>query len=181
MPLHRRLGNTKHLRHLFVRESGEKTQLHHLCLSGIMFGQSIQSLMQGKQLPVVHTRGEIEAVEIHALRSAAMPQIIFASCVVDQDAAHRLSGGGKKMSPVLPLRLLIATQAQPSFVNESGGLQGLAGILTGHFLRGELAQFLIDQRQEFVRRLRIALIQALKDDSEFAHADSISKFFSGQE
>jgi hypothetical protein len=40
-----------------------------------------------------------------------------------------------------------ANQSQPSFVDERGGLKGLAGGLARHLLRGEPAQFLIDQWQ----------------------------------
>ena len=61
-------------------------------------------------------------------------------------------------------------------MDERGGLERLPGGFVRHFLRSELAQLFIDERQEFVRRVRVAPINALQNDGEFAHAEIITGF-----
>src|SRR5207237_2902241 len=54
------------------------------------------------------------------------------------------------------LRLAIfASEAQPGFMDQRGRLQGLARHLVGHFVRRELAEFLINERKQFPGGLEI--------------------------
>ena len=176
MPLDGRLGNTEHLRCLLVRQSGEEPQLHHFRLPGVVCFQAIQGFVEREQLFVVRGGGEVEAVEIYSLCSAAVTLIVFATCIINEDPAHGLGGSGEEVRTVLPIWLFIPAQSQPGFMNQRRGLQGLPGVFARHLLRGELAQFLIDKRQECVRRVRIALIQPLKYHRKFAHAGTITGF-----
>ena len=50
-----------------------------------------------------------------------------------------MTSGGEKVGTVLPLLLLGADHAQPGFVNEGGGLQGVAGGFTRHLVRRQPA------------------------------------------
>jgi hypothetical protein len=43
---------------------------------------------------------------------------------------------------------------------QSGGLEGLARLLVGEFLRRQLAQLLIDQRQESLGGMLVALLDS---------------------
>ena len=65
-------------------------------------------------------------------RLAAVAQRFFAPGIVNQDAAHGFGGGGEEMGAIPPRGLLIAAEPQPGLVNQRGGLQRLAGILTRH-------------------------------------------------
>src|SRR5215471_12087146 len=65
---------------------------------------------------------------------------------------------------------LLADQPQPGLVNESGGLEGLASRFVGHPGGCQFAQLLIDERQEFVRGLRIASLDSRQDMSDVADA-----------
>ena len=51
---------------------------------------------------------------------------------------------------------LLARQPQPCLMHQRRGLKRLAGFLIGHADNGQLAQLLIDQRQQLIRGLRIA-------------------------
>jgi len=47
----------------------------------------------------------------------------------------------------------------------------VAGGLVGHLQRRELAQLLIDQRQQFIGGMGVALLDAIEDAGHIAHAD----------
>src|SRR5262249_71798 len=72
--------------------------------------------------------------------------------VLDQDAPHRLGRGGKEMTAIVPARFLpVADQAQVGFVNQGRRLQRLPRLFLGQLLGGQLAQLVVDQRQDFAR------------------------------
>ena len=173
----------KHLGSFFNRQADEKSELHQLGLDGVMRGQTIQRLVQREQLIVAHAGGEFEGVEIesHPFGLAAVAQGFFAPRVVNQDAAHGFSRGGEKMGAILPGGLLVPAEAKPRLVNQRGGLKRLARSFAGHLLRGEFAQFVIDQRQQPVGRPGIARLDLLQHDREVAHEKTNTGFRSGKE
>jgi hypothetical protein len=61
----------------------------------------------------------------------------------------------------LPRRLFGAAEPQPGFMDQSGRLQSLPGRFARHFLRGEHAQFVIDDAEQLVRRLGYRHVQWL--------------------
>jgi hypothetical protein len=93
----------------------------------------------------------------------------FTPRVVNQNAAHGLGGSGEKMGAILPDRLFVPAEAEPRLMNQRGGLKRLARIFARHLLRGEFAQFVIDQRQKFVRRSGVTVLDLLEHDRQFAH------------
>ncbi len=169
MSFHRRFRKAEHLRDLFVGETGKETQLHDFRFPRIVRRQLFQGLVQGEQLRIVQRRGEVQTVQIDSRGATAVALKVFAPGVINQNAAHRFGGGGKEVRAILPVRLGIAAQPQPGFVDERGGLQGLPRPFARHFRGGELPQFLVHKRQNFFRRARIALMGAVQDDSEFTH------------
>src|SRR5205809_4820418 len=66
------------------------------------------------------------------------------------------------MGSVLPLGLFVSAQSQPRLVYQRGRLQCLSGSLTGHFLRRQLAQFLINQRQNRIGAGRLLFAHTAK-------------------
>jgi hypothetical protein len=87
-----------------------------------------------------------------------------------QDSPPCLGRGGKKMASAVPvLRLLHVHESDVGFVNQSGGLQSLAGLLLGHPLGRQLAQLLVDKRQQLTGRLRIALLDGGQDARDVVH------------
>ncbi len=54
-------------------------------------------------------------------------------------------------------------------MHEGGGLQGMARGFVRHLGSGQLAQLLIDQRQQFVGGLGIAVLDSLKNVSNVAN------------
>jgi hypothetical protein len=48
-------------------------------------------------------------------------------------------------------------------MNQGRGLQRLAGHLQGHLLRGQFAQFVVDERQQLRTGARVALLDRGQD------------------
>jgi hypothetical protein len=67
------------------------------------------------------------------------------------------------------LRLLHIDEPQVCFVNQRRSLQCLARILLGKFLRRELPQFVVDERQKLLGGGRIALLDGRQDSCDFSH------------
>jgi hypothetical protein len=82
---------------------------------------------------------------------------------------HGFCRRGKEMSPVLPLAVLLPDQFQPGFMNESGGLKSLVGVLAGHFVRRQAAQLRVNQWQESLGGLAFAVLDRIKDAGHVAH------------
>lgn len=54
-------------------------------------------------------------------------------------------------------------------MDQSGRLKGLAGCFLGHPLGGQLAQLFVNERQELLRGVRIALFDGRQNAGDFAH------------
>jgi hypothetical protein len=94
---------------------------------------------------------------------------MFPAGPIDEDASHGLGGGGKEVGTTLPFKILIAGQAQPGFMHQGRGLQGMIGRFARHFARGKFAQFGVDEGEDLVGSLWIATLHLLENVSEFAH------------
>src|SRR6266508_620522 len=64
----------------------------------------------------------------------------------------------------------IAAQPQPGFMDERGGLQGLTRGFVRHLVRGQFAQLVVNQWQQFVRSFAIALLGQSENLRDVAHA-----------
>ena len=73
------------------------------------------------------------------------------------------------MPATVPSLWFVAHQPQPCLMHERRGLESMPRDFVRHLLRGETAQFLIHQWKQFLGGLRVALLNAVKDVSDFAH------------
>ena len=89
----------------------------------------------------------------HSHLSAAVAQRPFAAGAINENPPHGFRGCGEKMRAVLPAGIAVADEAQPGFMDKCGWLQRLARGFVGHLVGGQPAQFFVDQRQQFVRRM----------------------------
>ena len=119
-----------------------------------------------------HAGGKFEALrsEGRAFHATAMPVGSLVPGIVNEDAPHGFGGGGEKMGAVLPDGLAVAAGKEPGFVDEGGGLQGLARGFAGEFLRGEFAQLVADQGQQPLGGLGIVRWAGCQAGGRFAHA-----------
>ena len=68
-----------------------------------------------------------------------------------------------------PLHAVLTHQAEIGFVNQGSRLQGAAGPFLQEMAPGNLAQFLVDDRNEFRECLRIAVAPASQQVRHLAH------------
>jgi hypothetical protein len=94
----------------------------------------------------------------------------IAAGAFDEDTAHRLGRRGEEVPATIPvLGLVNVYQPQIGLVDQSSGLEGLAGLLLSEPLGRELAEFIIDQREQPVGGTRIALLDGRDNSRDFAH------------
>jgi hypothetical protein len=125
--------------------------------------------VHGEQALVVLRSRNLHFLYIHPLLPAAMAQTLPSPGSIDEDASHRFARGGEKLSPALPMRLRVRTQAQPGFMNERCRLKSLSGGFMRHLCCGHAAQFFIDERKNAVGRALTAFLRSLEDFGQFAH------------
>src|ERR1051325_406945 len=113
--------------------------------------------------------GHVDALDVQANQAAAVALARFVARPFHQNAPHGFGGGGKKVTAVLPLLLFLTEQAQVGFVDQGGWLEGLPGLFLGHLHRGELAEFLINQRQQFIDRRGLTTLDPLQNERQLTH------------
>ena len=97
-----------------------------------------------------------------------MTQGGFVAGVINEDAAHRFGGGGEKVGAAIPPHVFLASEPQPCFMDQHCGLQSLIRRFVGHPVSAELAQFLIDQRQQFIGGTGIAVFDGVENVGDAA-------------
>src|SRR4051812_27446774 len=97
-------------------------------------------------------------------------------CALNQNPPHGLRRRAEEVRTILELPLSVITgKTKPRLMHERSRLQRVTGRFRHHFARRELAQLLIDERQQFFRRAWVALFYPLQNDGDVAHAERISK------
>jgi len=60
-------------------------------------------------------------------------------------------------------------------MNKRSRLQSVVWALLRHLRRGELAQFIVDERKKLLGGIEIAALKRLQNVSDFAHLGSLTK------
>ena len=78
------------------------------------------------------------------------------------------------MIPAVPNLCLWPRQAQPRLVNQRRRLKRLSRWLVGHPNGGQLSQFLIDQREQFLSGSGVALLDGIQQSRHVAHGTVVA-------
>jgi hypothetical protein len=79
-------------------------------------------------------------------------EAVFTPSVLDEDAAHGLGGRGKEVAAVVPAAFVRGPdESEVRLVDEGSWLEGMAGRLGCHPSGRELAQLVIDEREQIGR------------------------------
>jgi hypothetical protein len=99
-----------------------------------------------------------------------MPAAHFSAGLFDEDAAHRLGGRGKEMSAAIPRLFGIgADQTKIGFVDQRRRLERLPWLLVRQPVSGELPQLVVNQGQQFLGGVRVALFDLTQNPGKFSH------------
>jgi hypothetical protein len=91
------------------------------------------------------------------------------------NAAHGLGGRCEEITSAVPaLGPFGIDQPQIRLVDERRGLQCLPGLLVRQFLRGQLAEFVVDERQQLLRRVGIAPLNRRQNLRDVRHRSDCS-------
>jgi hypothetical protein len=100
---------------------------------------------------------------------------VSGACPIDEDPAHGLGGGGKEVGPIRELhsRRITASrqQAQVRLMRKRCGVKSLSGPFVGKHSRGKLAQIVVNQRQELVKRATIASFHGAAEGRDLVFAN----------
>lgn len=129
-----RLGDVEDLGSLFGGEPDEVTQLDQFGLGRVDGRELLEGFVEGEELVLSAGGGDVDVIHLDPLGSPTMALGTLASGPVHEDAPHGLGGSGEEMGAVLPVWLCIGAEAEPGFVDQGGGLEGVSGGFAGHLL-----------------------------------------------
>ena len=169
MPTNRRLGKTECLGNLGVVQPHEIAKLDHLGLEGIRHCQAVKRFMDGQYRLVGVFDRQRDMIQRHPFQMAPVPRSGLRAGSLNQEAAHGLGGGGKEVATIIPVLRASPDQPQPGLVDQRGGLEGVSGRFVGHLVRGQSAEFFVDEREQFLSGLGFALLHAVEYARDIAH------------
>ena len=124
-------------------------ELHELRRFGVHFRQCIEGLVDGQQvIGRIRWRRDVVVKGRSLLLAAALFALLLAG-IVDQDAAHRLGGGGIEVNAIVEARRFgCSYQPQVGFMDQRRRVQRLSRLFLVQFASGQLPQLVINQRQK---------------------------------
>ena len=138
----------------FEREADKIAKLDDFSLAGVMSGEPIERFVHRQGLFLVAMRrGDFKFVNIDMLRPSAALVAMLSARALDENSPHRLGGRGEEMRSVGKNSI---AEAKPGLMHQRSRLKSLSWPFPRHLLRGELAQFPVNQQQQCVRGYGIA-------------------------
>jgi len=129
-------------------QTDKHPQFNDFSFQRIFARQAVKRIIDFKQSIISGFCRDVELLERDALLTSTVAQTALATRVLNQNPPHRFGCGRKKVGTVLERgRVILANEAHPGFMDQRSGLKGLIGRLVPHFVSGQLAQFLVYQRQ----------------------------------
>ena len=77
--------------------------------------------------------------------------------VIDEYAPHQLGGNAEEMGAILPSGVSLIDELQIRLVDERGWLQRVTGTFAAQIVTRETAQFVVNQRHQFLERRLVAV------------------------
>ncbi len=109
-------------------------------------------------------------VQIDSLKVSTMFGPLLAKGIIDENPSHRLRGRREEMRPRIPLlSLLHVDQPYVRFMHQRRGLERLPRPFLGHFLGGQLAEFVVHEGQKLLGGRRITVIDLRQNACNIGH------------
>ena len=161
-------GDAERGRDVFVAQTCEVTQLDNPGREPIFDFEPGQGFVKGEDV-IVGQRGR-SVGQLHPLERPAVLAPLLAPRRLDQDAPHGLGRGGEEVAAAVPvLDLFDIHQPQVRLMHQGRGLKRLPRFLLGELLRRQFAQLVVDERQELLGGLRVALFDCRQNAGHITH------------
>jgi hypothetical protein len=165
-------GNPQDGGGLVAGQAREEPQLDQAGLERVQGGQPRQRFVEGQQFLVGRRGGDV--VEVEALQAAAAFLGLLAAGLVDADVTHSRRRRREEMAAVVVAAFASVARrshhAQVGFVQEGRGIERLPGLVPRQLGRRQLAQLVIDERQELAAGVRVARFDSGQDARDLGHA-----------
>lgn len=158
-------------------ESAKETELHNVRSFRSDGLQLVQGIVQLEEDFILGRLRNLDCIEFDPCGVPAMAKAHPAAGAIDQNVPHGLGRRREEMPPVLPLILLTAGEPKVSLVDQSGGLQGLARGEEGKLVGRRFPQFVLHERQQLLRRFRVACLGTFENLGNLVHGWTILPVF----
>ena len=147
----------------------EVPHLDDICSFRVFQRQRRERVVHRHEFLGRHRNRDAGFMQFVANQVRAMFEPLFATGDINENLLHRSGGGLEEMPAIGEMLVTITGDLQPGFMHESRGLQSLSGFFIGHPDDRELAQFSIDQGEQFLGGFGIALVNAVQNLCHFAY------------
>jgi hypothetical protein len=154
---------------LVVTQAAEMTQFNNLGDHRVFRRQPSERFVDREEAFVGSWGGHVS--DFNAVILAAVLASGLSPGVLDEDPSHRLGRGGEEMAAAV--EVLVTDQPQISLVDQGGGVERVPGSLGGHFRGGELAQLVVDEREQFRGGPAVTIIGGFDQMSQLRHEGSV--------
>jgi hypothetical protein len=141
-------GDAQDMRGLGVGEAGEEFEAEKFGLAWVVLLEAGEQFIETDNVLAGGLEGDVGGFEIEACATAAAFLGKARAGVIYQYISHGDRGGTVEVGGTFPAGVALGGQPHEGFVDESGGLEGLAGRLGCKALGGESAELVIDLWQQ---------------------------------
>jgi hypothetical protein len=127
----------------------------------------LQSVVQRHQVLPRFRRHHEGVVQRNRLGLAAALEGAARTSQIHQDAPHQLGGDTEEVGAVLPVHFFHVHQPQVSLIDQSSGLQGLAGPFLGYVALRQPVQLPVYNGYKLVERILLSPAPRLQQESHF--------------
>src|SRR4051812_26475674 len=90
------------------------------------------------------------------------------SRMIDKNLPHQMGGDSKKVRAVLEVRNILGNEAHVRLTDDRGRLQCARIVLAPKIARGQLVQFVVDERHQEIQRLFVPVADLDKQRCDLA-------------
>ena len=133
LPFGRHFGDFQRLGGFGNGHADEEAKFHQFRLFRIVEGELFEGVIHCQEDVRLRFDGELNVFDRDAFKFAASAfMAALGASSVDEDAPHCFCGGGKVMATAVPFHVGVIEEPEVGLVDQSGGLEGLAGLLLSH-------------------------------------------------
>ena len=166
--------NLKRLRRLLHGQSCEIPERDKVSQFGTLDRQLSQCFVDGQQIGTITWARNLLDIQQLSLPIAPTFQRLLPPSAFHQDSPHRLGCGRIKVPKMVPSELgVLVYQPHVSFVHQGGWLQRIPGCFAAQLAGCQATQLIIHQRQQLLRRLRLARFDLRQNTGDVRHREEL--------